>query len=195
MPSPAESGRPPGERLTQALSQAAAGSPEAQEQVARLVYDELKRLARIKLSGQASGHTLQPTAVVHEAWMRLLGGQQAQWQDSSHFFCAAAAAMRSILVDHARRKRAARRGGDALRLTMNEELAGGEDLSTRVVEVHEALEQLSELDERKGQTVELLFFAGLSVAEAARVLGVSERTVKRDWRYCRAWLFRRIGGP
>ena len=178
--------------VTRALGEVAGGVPDAENRLLRLVYDELKRLAAQAMKGQHPGHTLQPTALVHEAYLRLLGGKPSDWRDSSHFFSTAAKAMRSILVDHVRRQRAGKRGAGALKLTLSEDLAGSEGLSDRILQVHEALDLLSKQDARKGQVVEMLFFGGLSVEQTAQVLGISGRTVKRDWRYSRAWLFSHI---
>jgi RNA polymerase sigma factor (TIGR02999 family) len=186
-PSPAE--------VTRVLASVAQGAPEADTRLLQLVYAELKRLAAAKMAGQGVAHTLQPTALVHEAYMRLLGAPSGvpAFSDSSHFFTAAAAAMRSILVDHARRKQAAKRGGDAVRVTLHPDLAGERDELANVLSVHEALDGLRADHERIARVVELLFFAGLSVEEAAEVLGMSSRTVKRDWRFGRAWLLEAMG--
>ncbi len=175
--------------VTRALGEVAGGAPDAENRLFRLVYDELKRLAARAMKGQHPGHTLQPTALVHEAYLRLLGGKRSDWSDSSHFFSTAAKAMRSILVDHVRKQRAEKRGAGALKLTLSENLVGSAGLSDRILQVHEALDLLSKQDARKEQVVEMLFFGGLSVEQTARVLGISSRTVKRDWRYSRAWLF------
>lgn len=178
--------------VTRALGEVAGGAPGAETRLLGLVYNELKRLAAQAMKGQHPGHTLQPTALVHEAYLRLLGRKLSDWRDSSHFFSTAAKAMRSILVDHVRRQRAEKRGAGALKLTLGEDIAGSERLSDRILQVHEALDLLSEQDARKGQVVEMLFFGGLSVEQTAHVLGISGRTVKRDWRYSRAWLFSHI---
>lgn len=180
------------ENVTHVLRDVERGLPGAEERLLRIVYADLRRLAARAMRGQRSGHTLQPTAVVHETYLRLFGGRAASWKDSSHFFSAAARAMRSILVDHVRRKGAAKRGSGALTVSLVEDIAGAEDFSDRVLQVHEALGLLSEVDARKGQVVELLFFGGLNVEQAGRVLGISGRTVKRDWRYSRAWLLNSI---
>ncbi len=194
--------------VTEALEQVAAGDGAAGKRLLALVYGELKRLAASKLAGQARGHTLQPTALVHEAWMRLLGGPagQAAYRDRGHFFSAAGSAMRSILVDHARRKHADKRGGGARRVGAELPGSGLDGLSVqgeggialdapeRVLAVHEALERLVADFPRAAQVVELLFFAGLTAEEAAAVLDVSERTVKRDWRFARAWLSKAMDG-
>ena len=180
--------------VTRILEQLSAGAPEADTRLLEIVYGELKRIAGARMAVQAPGHTLQPTALVHEAYMRLLGGMAsgAAFRDSAHFFTAASAAMRSILVDHARRKGARKRGGEAARVDLPPDLVSGADPFERILQVHEALELLTASHARVGRTVELLFFAGLSQSEAAGVLGVSQSTVERDWCFGRAWLLRII---
>ena len=185
------------QELTRLLADVAKGVAEAEPRLLRHVYGELKRMAAAKMADQGEAHTLQPTALVHEAYLRLLGSpaRSASYRDRSHFFAAAAAAMRSILVDHARRKTADKRGGAARAVTLHPELVGNADSLERVLQVHEVLDPLSEEHPRPARVVELLFFAGLSVEEAAGVLAVSDRTVKRDWRFARAWLLKKIGEP
>jgi len=156
-----------------------------------LVYDELRRLAAQKMPREAPGQTLQATALVHEAWLRL-GGARQPWRNRAHFFAAAAEAMRRILVDNARRKKAARRGAGAERISLDGlELAANMD-DDQLLAVHDALEQLAAHDALKAELVKLRFFAGLTLDEAARVLDISEATAKRHWAYARAWLYRRI---
>ena len=192
---PADDSRPEREEVTRVLDEVARGTPEADTHLLRLVYGELKRIAVAKMAGQSSDHTLQPTALVHEAYLRLLGrgAGDADYADRAHFFTAAAAAMRSILVDHARRKAAAKRAALGPRVTLHPELVGDEDPLERVLQVHEALERMAHDHPRTARVVELLFFAGLTAEEAASALGVSDRTVKRDWRFGRAWLARTLG--
>lgn len=166
------------------------GNSQAAEQLLALVYDELRRLAAAKMARERPGHTLQPTALVHEAWLRLGGDAQPAWQNRRHFFGAAAEAMRRVLIANARRKHAARRGLDARHLDLDDpetEIVtpvAGEEL----LRVHEALDRLAVEDPRKAELVKLRYFAGLSIEEAADALGISERTAKRDWTYARAWL-------
>ncbi len=181
--------------VTQVLSDVSRGVPEADARLLRIVYAELKRIATAKMAAQGAAHTLQPTALVHEAYLKLLGGPAPPraFQDSSHFFTAAAAAMRSILVDHARRKRAEKRGGGGPRVTLHPGLVGAADACERILQVHEVLDRFAAEHARAAKVVELLFFAGLSIEEAAGALGVSDRTVKRDWRFGRAWLLRAMG--
>ncbi len=191
-----EDGGAPSADVTRALAAVSAGVPRADTRLLELVYGELKRIAAAKMAGQDPAHTLQPTALVHEAYLRLLGraaGAPA-FRDGAHFFTAAAAAMRSILVDHARRKQAEKRGGGAGHVTLHPDLVGGSDPLEKILQVHEALGGLAADHPRPARVVELLFFAGLSVEEAAGVLGVSDRTVKRDWRFARACLLRAMEG-
>jgi RNA polymerase sigma factor (TIGR02999 family) len=192
---PMEDSSEPRSEVTRALAAMSQGVPRADTQLFELVYAELKRIAASKMAGQTPGHTLQPTALVNEAYLRLLGraADPPAFTGSAHFFTAAAAAMRSILVDHARRQRALKRGSPETRITLHEDLVGAVDPLGRILEVHEVLERFSADHPRASRVVELLFFAGLSVEEAAAVLGVSDRTVKRDWRFARASLLRAMG--
>lgn len=156
------------------------------------VYEELRRLAAAKLAREPSGQTLQATALVHEAWLRLGGDQQPNWANRAHFFAAAAESMRRILIDRARRKRAIRHGGDLDRLSAD---ATGFDLVATAVDdeelllVNEALDRLATVDPRKAELVKQKYFVGLTIEEAADVLGISHRTAHRDWAYARAWLY------
>jgi RNA polymerase sigma factor (TIGR02999 family) len=159
-----------------------------------LVYDELRKLAARKMSREAPGQTLQATALVHEAWLRLGGDQQPQWQNRAHFFAAAAEAMRRILIDNARRKKALRHGGQAERAALDPdslELAAGMD-DDQLLALHEALDCLAARDAVKAELVKLRFFAGLTMEEAAKALDLSEPTAKRHWAYARAWLYREV---
>jgi RNA polymerase sigma factor (TIGR02999 family) len=176
--------------LTVVLAEVAGGDAEARTRLLNLVYVELKRIAAAKMARKAPDDSLQPTALVHEVYLRLIGRHPdvPAFHDSAHFFAAAATAMRSILVDHARRKQAQKRGGKSAGVTLHPELVGAHEPLERVLQVHEALDLLAVEHARAARVVELLFFAGLSVDEAAGVLGVSDRTVKRDWRFGRAWL-------
>ena len=168
------------------------GDPVAADQLLVLVYSELRRLAAAKMSREAPGQTLQPTALVHEAWLRC-GGDGQRWENRAHFFGAAAEAMRRILIDRARRKLAARHGGGQERLDVDEfEIAAPTEKDDELLAVHEALDKLAAHDARKAELVKLRYFAGLSIDEAADVLGISAPTAKRDWTYARAWLFREI---
>ena len=168
------------------------GDPVAADQLLVLVYSELRRLAAARMSRETPGQTLQPTALVHEAWLRL-GGDGQHWDNRAHFFGAAAEAMRRILIDRARRKLAARHGGGQQRLDADEiEIAAPAKDDDELLAVHEALDQLAAHDARKADLVKLRYFAGLTIEEAADVLGISAPTAKRDWTYARAWLFRAV---
>jgi RNA polymerase sigma factor (TIGR02999 family) len=183
----------PGE-VTQLLSALRAGDRGALERLFPLVYDELRRLARRQLRGRLPGQTLDTTALVHEAYLKLADPQAAEWQDRAHFLGVAATAMRHILVDAARRRGALKRGGDRQRVELDEEKLGLEARVAEIVEVDRALTDLSALSERLGRLVELRFFGGLSVEETAEVLQVSPRTIKREWRKARAFLYQALAG-
>jgi RNA polymerase sigma factor (TIGR02999 family) len=154
------------------------------------VYAELRTIARSKMASERPGHTLQPTALVHEAWLRL--GDQ-RFENRAHFFSAAAEAMRRILIDSARRRTAARNGGGVARLNVDEVEIAAPAKDEVLLAIHETLDALAAHDERKAELVKLRYFAGLTIDEAADVLGISAPTAKRDWTYARAWLFRSIG--
>ena len=157
-----------------------------------LVYEELRKLAAARMAQEAAGNTLQPTALVHEAWLRLVGAPEQDWNSRNHFFMAAAEAMRRILIERARQKSRLKRGGDQQRVALDElELATNADPETLLL-VEEAMERLADTDAVKARLVELRFFTGLSLEEAAQVLGVSTPTAKRYWAYARAWLFQEI---
>jgi RNA polymerase sigma-70 factor (ECF subfamily) len=176
---------PPG--VTQLLVAWREGDDEALDKLTPLVYQELRRVARRHMGKERLGHTLQATALVNEVYLRLVDVKRVQWQDRAHFFAMAARLMRRVLVDAARARRYQKRGGDARVVSFDEELLvppSGPDLVT----LDDALRALEAIDERKGKVVELRFFAGLSVEEAAAALGVSPETVTRDWKFARAWL-------
>jgi len=176
------------EDVTRALSDLQSGDRSAVNRVLPLIYDELRALAGSYFRRQRSDHTLQPTALVHEAFVRLVDGANSEWQSRKHFFDVAAMAMRQLLADHARRRGAAKRGGDLAKVTLGDPEAGSSMGNIDLVALDDALTKLSELDERQGRIVELRFLAGLSVAETAEVLAVSQRTVKLDWQMAKAWL-------
>jgi RNA polymerase sigma factor (TIGR02999 family) len=176
--------------ITRALRAMETGDPQATELLLSLVYDELRRLAAAKMARERPGHTLQPTALVHEAWLRLGGDAQPAWENRRHFFGAAAEAMRRVLIGNARRKHAARRGVDVQHVDIN---APEIEIATPIpdeelLRMHDALDCLATEDPRKAELVKLRYFAGLSIEEAAAALGISDRTAKRDWTYARAWL-------
>lgn len=160
-----------------------------------LVYAELRRLAAYYLQAERAGHTLQPTALVHEAFVKLVDRKRAGYSGRTHFFSAGAQAMRRILVDHARRRRRAKRGGDWKRVTLSggEEAAAGALSAEQLLALDEALDKLAHLDERQARVVELRYFGGLTVAEVAEALGVSKRSVEAYWTHARAWLKRELG--
>lgn len=179
------------------LRQIEDGETQAANRLLPLVYDELRRLAAQKMAHENPGQTLQATALVHEAWLRLGGDRQADWQNRAHFFAAAAEAMRHILIDNARRKKAVRHGGRVERVNLDPdslELAARMD-DEQLLDLNEALDRLAAHDVVKAELVKLRFFAGLTMAEAAKVLGLSEPTAKRYWAYARAWLFREMTKP
>ncbi len=171
---------------------AAAGDREAGAKLLPLVYGELRKLARVRMAALAPGQTLQPTALVHEAYMRVIGEADPGWEGRGHFFAAAARAMRDILVEQARRKAALKRGGGRRRFDLDEDDLAIQPPCEGVVALDEALKRLEEDDPRKGQIVNLRYFAGLTAPETAAALGVSVGTVEREWRYIRAWLFTQL---
>lgn len=160
-----------------------------------VVYQELRRVARAHLRGEGSPHTLETTALVHEAYLKLVGLNRMTLQDRTHFFAMAARLMREILVDHARRKKALKRGRDITVVGLEEVAAGSEQGVVNVLALDEALTDLAVLDERLSRVVELRFFAGLSVAETTVALGISSATVERDWTVAKAWLLQRLSPP
>jgi RNA polymerase sigma factor (TIGR02999 family) len=178
-------------RLLNAVEQ---GDPKAAEELLPLVYEELRRLAALKMADQPAGHTLQPTALVHEAYLRLVGADQRSWQNSRHFLAAAAEAMRHILIDSARKKRRLKRGGDWQRVDLEEVHLAVDAAPDGLLAVDEALEEFAREDPDKAELVKLRFFAGLSLPQAAQTLGLSLATAKRSWAFSRAWLYGRLSG-
>lgn len=181
----------PGE-ITQLLIQVTKGNREAEERLIPLVYSELRRLARRYMRQERPDHTLQATALVHEAYLRLTRQKEANWQNRAHFYAIAAQVMRRVLVDHARSKLAQKRGCDGQRVSLDEGLAITSKVPDQILALNEALQELSEKDPRQSRVVELRFFGGLTEDETAGVLGISPRTVKREWTVARAWLFQRL---
>lgn len=178
----------PGHSISQLLFEISNGNRLAEAALMTQVYDELRRLARKYMRTERASHTLQPTALVNEAYMRLMADPSTSWQNRAHFFATAAQSMHRILVDHARARKAAKRGGIQHQVTLNEALVSAENKSVDVLALHEALEKLAALDERQASVVEMHFFGGMTFPEIAHVLDASERTVKRDWEMARGWL-------
>lgn len=174
--------------VTALLSQLTQGNQDAADKLIPVVYDELKRLARAYMRRERPDHTLQTTALVHEAYLKLVRQQAVNWQGRSHFFGIAAQLMRRILVDHARGHLRKKRGGEKIVLPLDEALVFSPEHSEELVRLNEALERLSAIDPRQGKIVELRFFGGLSVEETSEFLGVSAKTVKRDWAVAKVWL-------
>jgi len=179
--------------VTQLLVDWQNGSPEALERLMPLVYGELRAIAGRYLSRERADHTLQSTSLVHEAYFKLVDQRRVQWQNRAHFLGIAAQLMRRILVDHARRRDAEKRGGPQVCLTLDERLAWAKKPDVDLLAIDEALDRLAAIDEQQARVVELRFFSGLTVEETAAALGISPKTVKRDWSVARAWLKREIG--
>lgn len=182
-----------GSDVTLLLARVREGNPEAAEQLVPLIYHELHRIAAAYMRRERSGHTLQATGLVHEAYMRLVGPQEVQWQNRAHFFATAARTMRQVLVDYSRRRRAGKRGGsDARKVDFDDQLCITPDHLEEVLALDEILERLAQIDPRQSRLVELRFFGGLNVEETAEVMGVSPKTIKREWRSAKAWLHREL---
>ena len=178
--------------VTRVLVRAQAGDSQAAEELLPLVYDELRRLAAAKMVNEIPGQTLQPTALVHEAWLRLVGNENQKWNGRAHFFGAAAEAMRRILIENARRKHAARHGGGQARLDIQELEIAAAGKDEELMAVSDALEKFAARDKQKAELVKLRYFVGLTTAEVAEVLGISVPTADRWWNFSRAWLFEEI---
>lgn len=179
--------------VTLVLSRIEHGDPNAAEELLPLVYSELRKLAAAKLANEEPGQTLQATALVHDAYLRLVDVEQAQqWDSRGHFFAAAAEAMRRILVESARRKSRIRHGGRVQRVDLDPDLISHPDRFEDLISLDEALHRLEQVDERKASLVKLRYFVGMSMPEAAKALGVSLATAERDWRYVRVWLLREL---
>ena len=178
--------------ITELLEQWSGGNQAALDQLYPLVYEELRRLARSHMRREPKGHTLQTTALINEAYVRLVDQQSVRWQNRSHFFAISAQIMRRILVDHARRHLQAKRGGGAKRISLDEVMIVAKERSEEVLMLDEALANLARLDPRRSQVVELRYFAGLNNSEIASVLKISENTVMRDWNLARAWLYQQL---
>jgi RNA polymerase sigma factor (TIGR02999 family) len=182
--------------VTKLLLELRHGNREAENQLVPLVYKELRRIATNYLRKERRGHSLQPTALVHEAYLRLTHMQRIDWQSRSHFFAISATLMRRILVDHARAQQSKKRGEGWDVISLNDAFLPSAERALEIVALDEALDRLAELDERQSKIVELRFFAGMSEEETGNVLGISTRTVKRDWRLAKAWLYQELNcGP
>jgi len=175
--------------VTQILDRVQQGDPKAPGELLPLVYDELRKLAAAKMAHEAPGQTLQATALVHEAWLRLVGGSEPHWNSRGHFFGAAAEAMRRILVERARKKARVRHGGGLEKVDWQHVTIATEDSDDTVLAIHEALEKLAAESPQKAEIVKLRYFTGLEHEEIAQALGVSEPTVRRHWAYARSWLY------
>lgn len=178
--------------VTQLLVDWGNGDHQALEKLTPLVYQELKRLAARYLRRERREHTLQSTALVHEAWLRLIDQNHVHWQNRAQFFGIAGEMIRRILIDHARNRQAAKRGDGAIKLSLDEALGAPDRRDFDLVALDDALKDLAKLDPKQGKLVELRFFAGLSIEESAEVLGVSPATVKREWAAAKAWLYREL---
>jgi len=178
--------------VTQLLADVQNGRPDAASQLMPLVYEELRRLARRQMRRERSDHTLQATALVHEAYFRLVNQPERSWQNRTHFIRIAAQVMRRMLIDYARARRTAKREGGLQRVPLEEPLLVAEEQSDELLALDEALERLAQFDARQSRVVELRFFGGLTVEETAEALGTSPKTVKRDWCVARAWLHREV---
>ena len=189
----AEDGRSPS-RVTQLLLDWSDGDERARDEVLPLVYDELRRLAALYLLRERHDHTLQPTALVHEAYLRLVDQRQVNWRNRAQFVGLAAVMMRRILVNYARDRAAGKRGGDLQKVPLSDADEPGRPQDVDVIVLHDALDQLSAIDPRKSRIVELKFFGGLTTNEIAEVLQLSPATIERDWSFARAWLYDAISG-
>ncbi|MCU1234614.1 MAG: polymerase, sigma-24 subunit, subfamily [Candidatus Solibacter sp.] len=181
--------------ITSLLAAIRRGEQDAEAQLVALVYDDFHALAKRYMTRERPDHTLQPTALVNEAYLRLLHNRAGEWENRSHFFAAASIVMRRILVDHARMRSAGKRAGGRQRVELDDFLAADGPRVEQVLILDEALTRLAEWDGRQARLVEMMYFGGLTAAEAGAVIGISERTVKREWRAARAWLQSRLGGP
>jgi RNA polymerase sigma-70 factor, ECF subfamily len=180
-------------QVTALLAAVESGDEAAMNRLVPLVYEELRRLARRHMAGQRRGHTLQTADLVSEAYLKLVNVKGTGWKNRVHFLAVASRAMRSVLVDYARRRGYAKRGGNPVRVSLSEADQISEQRTAEVVAVDEALSRLAVLDPRKAQIVELRYFGGLGVEETAHLLDLSSRTIKREWRWARAWLYRELG--
>ncbi len=180
------------ENTTRILQDLSAGDQRAADKLLPLVYDELRRLAAVYFSRERTDHTLQPTALVHEAYLRLIDQRETEWQNRAHFFGVAANMMRRILIDHARAHASEKHGGNRTRITLDKSVSFPNRNEIDLVAIDEALHVLAKLDETQSRIVELRFFGGLTIEETAEVLNISPATVKREWQMAKAWLYERM---
>lgn len=178
--------------VTELLARCRGGEKAARDQLFQVVYSELRRVARGYLKRERENHTLEPTALVHEAYVRLVNQPNASWEDRTHFFATAAEIMRHILVDHARKRVAAKRGGAEATIALSDDIRGTDQRELRLLDVDEALTKLALIDPQQSKVVELRFFGGLTIEETAEALSISPATVKREWTMARAWLHREL---
>jgi RNA polymerase sigma factor (TIGR02999 family) len=181
------------EIATSTLVELGKGDQGAAERLLPLVYDNLRRIAGHLMQNERAGHTLQPTAIVHETYLRLIQIDKVDWKDKAHFLALAARQMRRVLIDHARKKGAEKRGGDAIRVTLSESIPLRDGDATEIAALDEAMEQLSQAYPRPGQVAEFKIFGGLRTKEIEAILGVSQRTITDDWHFAKAWLARALG--
>ena len=180
------------QEVTQLLADWGRGDKSAFDKLFPLVHEELRRIAQRQMSHERPGHTLQATALVNEAYLKLAGNEGFEWRDRAHFYAVCAQVMRHVLIDHARAHARDKRGGGALQVSLNDAIALGEQRAEELVALDEALRSLEHLDPQKGRIVEMRYFGGLSIEETAEVLDISPRTVRREWRRAKAWLYRMI---
>jgi len=178
--------------ITGLLRDVSQGRKDALDRLIPLIYDEMRRIAHGKLRHEDEGHTLDTTALVHEAYLKLVDLREMQWQDRTHFYAVAARVMRRVLIDYARGRKRKKRGGDAVQIPLAEDLEASVERTEVLLEVDEALSRLETMNERQCRVVECRYFAGMSVEETAEALGISPATVKRDWAFSRAWLNREL---
>ena len=178
--------------VTELLLEWRQGESDALNRLTPLVYDELRRMAHRYVQRERAGHTLETTALVNEAFLRLIGQQKIDWQNRAHFFAVTAQVMRHVLIDHARRRHFAKRGGEAQRVSLEEASVMSHERAAELVALDEALDNLARIDPRKSRVVELRYFGGLSLEETADVLEISLMTVRRDWRAAKAWLYKAL---
>jgi RNA polymerase sigma-70 factor (ECF subfamily) len=191
---PADGAETDPQAITRLLNAWQHGDAAARDRLFVLVYDELRRRAAVQLRSERRDHTLRPTALVHEAYLRLMGQDHARWEGRSQFFAIASEVMRRVLVDHARGRKAVKRGGTAVRVALEEDVAAAAPREVDLIALDTALNELAAMDPRQSRVVEMRYFGGLGTAQIAEVLGVSRATVDRDWRFARTWLYRRLAG-